>query len=102
MKAWLREMERCSFKLLEAFCLGLGLPAEALHPVFQRDHTSMCRLNRYPVTPDDGQNRFGVHHHTGERVGAGVGGAGYVGWGWGGVCVRVCEVGWGGSGGAGG
>jgi hypothetical protein len=29
------EMTRCAFKLAEAFCLGLGLEPEALHPLFQ-------------------------------------------------------------------
>eukprot|EP00887_Chlorella_sp_A99_P004141 scaffold23.g4141.t1 len=33
MKAWEAEMQRCSYKLLEAFCLGLGLPAAELHPL---------------------------------------------------------------------
>jgi isopenicillin N synthase-like dioxygenase len=29
------EMERCAFRLLEAFCLGLGMERTALHHLFQ-------------------------------------------------------------------
>eukprot|EP00887_Chlorella_sp_A99_P000058 scaffold16.g58.t1 len=66
MEAWLGEMSRVSFKLLEAFSLGLHLPPHTLHPVFQArcvfvcggsvkwvgrdDHTSFMRLNHYPET----------------------------------------------------
>ena len=32
---YMAEMTRCAFKLAEAFCLGLGLEPEALHPLFQ-------------------------------------------------------------------
>lgn len=64
MKAWEAEMQRCSYKLLEAFCLGLGLPAAELHPLFGRDHTSFTRLNCYPVTPADSEHAWGIHHHT--------------------------------------
>ena len=35
MKAYLAEMERCAFRLLEAFCLGLGMPPSALHHLFE-------------------------------------------------------------------
>lgn len=52
MRAYYAEMERCSFRLLEAFCLGLGLPPSALHHLFQGQHTSFLRLNYYPVHPE--------------------------------------------------
>lgn len=32
---YLEEMTRVSFKLLEAFALGLGLPANTLNPLFE-------------------------------------------------------------------
>lgn len=35
MKAYFAEMERCSGRLLDAFCVGFGLPRGALHPLFQ-------------------------------------------------------------------
>ena len=35
MESYLSEMTRISFKLLEAFSLGLGLPANTLHPTFE-------------------------------------------------------------------
>lgn len=34
LEAYLSELSLAAFKLLEAFSLGLGLPAQALHPVF--------------------------------------------------------------------
>jgi hypothetical protein len=35
LSAYLLEMSRASFKLLEAFSLGLGVPADTLRPLFQ-------------------------------------------------------------------
>lgn len=34
LQAYLSELSWAAFKLLEAFSLGLGLPAHALHPAF--------------------------------------------------------------------
>jgi isopenicillin N synthase-like dioxygenase len=61
-----------SLKLLEAFCIGLDLPADFMHPHFAGNHTGFVRLNYYPVkdplaglaidhleTAD-----LGIHHHT--------------------------------------
>lgn len=33
--AYYAEVERCSFRLLEAFCVGLGMERTALHHLFQ-------------------------------------------------------------------
>jgi isopenicillin N synthase-like dioxygenase len=33
--AYYREVERCSFRLLEAFCAGLGMERTALHHLFE-------------------------------------------------------------------
>lgn len=35
MEEWLAEATRASFKLLQAFCLGLGMPPDALAPYFE-------------------------------------------------------------------
>ena len=35
MLAYFTEMERCSFRLLEAFCAGLGMPTTTLHGLFE-------------------------------------------------------------------
>lgn len=43
----MREMTRISFRLLEVFALGLGLPPRALDSMFQPAHTSFLRLNYY-------------------------------------------------------
>ncbi|KAL4448553.1 hypothetical protein ABPG75_005772 [Micractinium tetrahymenae] len=65
MTAYYGEMERCSFRLLEAFCLGLGLERTALHHLFEGQHTGFLRLNYYPVLPEGEQaKQMGVHHHT--------------------------------------
>lgn len=44
---YMREMTRISFRLLELFALGLGLPPRALDSMFQPAHTSFLRLNYY-------------------------------------------------------
>ncbi|MCB1689258.1 MAG: hypothetical protein KDI33_12250 [Halioglobus sp.] len=65
--------EACStlaLKLLKAFCLGLGLPADSMHPHFEGNHTGFVRLNYYPVNdPMSGLYQHGIadrgiHHHT--------------------------------------
>lgn len=35
LAAYFVEMQRCGFRLLEAFCAGLGLPTTTLHPLFE-------------------------------------------------------------------
>lgn len=44
---YMREMARVSFRLLEVFALGLGLPPRALDHMFLPAHTSFLRLNYY-------------------------------------------------------
>lgn len=62
-----------AMRLLEAFSIGLGLDAQALHGHFMPSHTSFVRLNFYPVKdPLDGRAErsgvgvadLGVHHHS--------------------------------------
>jgi len=61
-----------SLKLLEAFCVGLDLPADYMHADFATNHTGFLRLNYYPVQdPLAGSSEahqpvadLGVHHHT--------------------------------------
>ena len=58
--------------LLEAFCIGLGLPAKHMHGDFASNHTGFMRLNYYPVedpmTDSGTEHRptadLGIHHHT--------------------------------------
>ncbi|EFN51620.1 hypothetical protein CHLNCDRAFT_9789, partial [Chlorella variabilis] len=66
LSAYFSEMSRVSFKLLQAFSLGLGLPPDAMHHLFQDDHSSFMRLNWYPATPPS-QQGLGLNHHTGGR-----------------------------------
>ncbi len=71
----LAHLEACTtlgLKLLEAFCLGLNLPARFLHPHFEGTHTGFVRLNYYPTedpltgisTEHSGTADLGIHHHT--------------------------------------
>jgi len=63
---------RLSLQLLEAFCIGLDLPAKFMHADFASNHTGFLRLNYYPVhDPIEGaagdyqaQADLGIHHHT--------------------------------------
>lgn len=74
MKAYFAEMERCSARLLEAFCVGFGLPRHALDSLFAGNHTSFLRLNFYPAAEGQadhiaalqaaGKEPLGVNHHT--------------------------------------
>ena len=61
-----------SLTLLEAFCVGLNLPADFMRDDFAGNHTGFMRLNHYPVAdPLAAANRrdlpdadMGVHYHT--------------------------------------
>lgn len=72
MSAYLEACTSVSLRLLEAFCLGLGMPATFLHPQFVDKHTGFVRLNYYPVAdPVAGTDAaqalpadLGIHHHT--------------------------------------
>ena len=72
MHTYLDACTQLSLTLLEAFCVGLDLPADFMHHDFAGKHTGFIRLNYYPVAdplaasnverlPDAG---MGVHHHT--------------------------------------
>ena len=72
MLSYLEACTDLSLRLLEAFCIGLDLPADYLKEYFVPEHTGFIRLNYYPVEdpmaeaaiddlPDAG---LGVHHHT--------------------------------------
>ncbi|MDH4073084.1 MAG: hypothetical protein OEV41_08270, partial [Gammaproteobacteria bacterium] len=61
-----------SLSVLDAFCVGLGLPADFMRGDFERDHTGFIRLNYYPVADPLRDSDvahlpladLGVHHHT--------------------------------------
>jgi isopenicillin N synthase-like dioxygenase len=61
-----------SLCLLQAFCVGLDLPANYLQNEFSPGHTGFTRLNYYPVQDPmaDSSHSYqptadlGVHHHT--------------------------------------
>ncbi|MGI9204917.1 MAG: isopenicillin N synthase family dioxygenase [Woeseiaceae bacterium] len=58
--------------LLEAFCVGLELPAGSMRADFATNHTGFIRLNHYPVDDPLGgpevtqlpEADLGVHHHS--------------------------------------
>ena len=69
---YLDAVTRLGLSLLEAFCVGLDLPADFMRADFEKDHTGFVRLNYYPVAdPLKNSNiehlpvaDLGVHHHT--------------------------------------
>lgn len=72
MMAYYNACTNLSLKLLEAFCLGLELPADYMHADFVDNHTGFIRLNYYPVRDPlvetdlecQAEADLGVHHHT--------------------------------------
>ncbi|MDB4582992.1 hypothetical protein N9164_07565 [Draconibacterium sp.] len=72
MQEYFTACTQLSLQLLEAFCIGLDLPAKFMHADFASNHTGFLRLNYYPVhdpiegAADDYQAvaDLGVHHHT--------------------------------------
>lgn len=72
MRAYLAACEKLSLTLLEAFCVGLGLPPDYMRADFAGKHTGFVRLNHYPVSDpleeSDIEHQpdadLGVHHHT--------------------------------------
>ena len=72
MQAYFEACTKLSLELLEAFCIGLDLPAKFMHADFASNHTGFLRLNYYPVhDPIEGVTEdyqpvadLGVHHHT--------------------------------------
>jgi len=72
MRQYFQACTDLSLKLLEAFCLGLDLPAKFMHADFVDNHTGFVRLNYYPVNDpmshSDSDHQavadLGVHHHT--------------------------------------
>ena len=61
-----------SLALLEAFCIGLNLPADYMRDDFATNHTGFLRLNYFPIKdPMAGSSvehqpvaDLGIHHHT--------------------------------------
>lgn len=72
MQEYLAACEKLSLNLLQAFCVGLGLPEDHLREEFAGCHTGFVRLNYYPVKdpmqgadePHQRDADLGVHHHT--------------------------------------
>lgn len=72
MLAYLAACTDLSLQLLEAFCVGLDLPADHLKKYFEPGHTGFIRLNHYPVddplaevaTGELPDADLGVHNHT--------------------------------------
>jgi len=72
MMGYLEACTELSLKLLEAFCLGLDLPADFMRRDFAGNHTGFVRLNYYPIkdplADSSGDHQagadLGIHHHT--------------------------------------
>jgi isopenicillin N synthase-like dioxygenase len=72
MQVYFDACTELSLTLLEAFCIGLHLPANHMRDDFATNHTGFMRLNYYPVEdPMAGLYMehqpvadLGIHHHT--------------------------------------
>ncbi len=72
MRSYLDAVTGLALHLLDAFCVGLDLPADFMRQDFTENHTGFVRLNHYPVSDPlangNGDNLpvadMGVHHHT--------------------------------------
>ena len=72
MRAYRDACTELGLSLLEAFCVGLDLPADYMRSDFARYHTGFIRLNYYPVKDPMGASTIehlavadlGIHHHT--------------------------------------
>lgn len=72
MREYLDACVETGLALLDAFCVGLDLPADSMRADFMTNHTGFIRLNHYPVhDPLNGQDvnklpvaDLGVHHHS--------------------------------------
>ncbi len=63
MRKWFTEMEKLSKLLLEVIAKSLDWDKGIFASHFDSNHTSLMRLNHYPICPDP-ENNMGVHHHT--------------------------------------
>ena len=82
MKAYLAEVESCAFRLLEAFCLGLGMPPTALHHLFEvRWVGGLAGLAGWFGWVDGSKDGWGGWAAVGKRAGAAVLGIILVFWG---------------------
>ena len=63
MRKWFTVMENLSKILLKAIAKSLNWDADTFTPHFENNHTSLLRLNYYPICPNPESN-MGVHHHT--------------------------------------
>jgi len=72
MQSYLAACTELSLTLLQAFCVGLDLPADFMRQHFAGNHTGFIRLNYYPVTDPQLASSsndlpvadMGVHYHT--------------------------------------
>lgn len=72
LRAHFKACEALSRTILEAICLGLGMPKARLDQSFEPNHTSFLRLNYYPVDDplsdlsdsEHGEADLGIHHHS--------------------------------------
>ncbi|KAG6585109.1 2OG-Fe(II) oxygenase superfamily protein [Phytophthora cinnamomi] len=63
MRTYYNKMEFISRRLLKVFAVALGEEPAFFDKFFHDDHSSLMRLNYYPVAPDPAKT-MGVYHHT--------------------------------------
>ncbi|KAE9206163.1 hypothetical protein PF004_g17371 [Phytophthora fragariae] len=63
MRTYYNKMEFISRRLLKVFAVALGEEPAFFDKFFHHDHSSLMRLNYYPVAPDP-EKTMDVYHHT--------------------------------------
>ena len=63
MRKWFATMQKLSKLLLKVIAKSLDWNENIFAPYFDSNHTSLMRLNYYPICPNP-ENNMGVHHHT--------------------------------------
>ena len=72
MQAYRDACTELGLSLLQAFCVGIDLPADYMQNDFAENHTGFIRLNYYPVKDPLASSNIehlpeadlGIHHHT--------------------------------------
>ncbi|KAF1791115.1 Isopenicillin N synthase-like [Phytophthora cactorum] len=63
MQLYYKKMERIARRLLKVFAVALGEKPAVFDKFYDGNHSSILRLNHYPMAPEP-EKTMGVYHHT--------------------------------------
>ncbi|KAG6951310.1 hypothetical protein JG688_00013777 [Phytophthora aleatoria] len=63
MQSYYKKMERIARRLLKVFAVALGEKPAFFDKIYDGNHSSILRLNHYPLAPEP-EKTMGVYHHT--------------------------------------